>query len=364
MSSNVNKSPGAAFLPGGASGKPRTRVIQRPGLPSARLFGRAAILLYDRRLDREVGAFRPWRSAFARSLGLAGGERAKALEAFAPLMQRLVRLAAGWSRRELVVLAAGGGSIGDLAGLAAALLKRGVRLIHLPSTWLAAVDSAHGGKNALNAGGMKNQIGTFHQPERVYLVRELLPSGRPDLAAQGLAELAKMAFLAGGGFLERLEASRLRGEELLWRFLPRAVAAKMAVVRKDPEERGGERQALNLGHTLGHVLEAHLGLSHGEAVAQGLYFALRWSRARAGLSPAEHRRLAGLLERLTGFAPGPGALSGVPEGTLLRLLRGDKKAGGGGRVTVVLLRAPGKPARLAVSLAAIAAEAGRQGWVS
>ena len=347
-----------------ASGdQPWTRVIQRPELPSPRLFGRGAILIYDRRLDRAVPTFGPWRRGFVRSLGLFGGEEIKALDRFPGLMQRLVDLAAGLSRAEAILLAAGGGSIGDLAGLAAALLKRGVRLVLLPSTWLAAVDSAHGGKNALNAGGMKNQVGTFYLPERVYLVRQLLPAGRPDLAAQGLVELLKMAFLSGGTLLARLEASRLEGEKLLWSLLPLAVAAKMAVVQSDPEERAGERQLLNLGHTLGHALEAHHGLFHGEAVAQGLFFALRWSRARAGLGEAHYERLVGLLTDRSGFEPGMERLPPMSEKALLRLLRGDKKVDSG-RITVVLLRAPGKPFRLSVSMASVVAEARRQGWVS
>ena len=111
-----------------------------------------------------------------------------------------------------------------------------------------------------------------------------------------LGELAKIAFIDGGPWVRTLELSKLHGSRLLWKFLKPAIQAKMKVVRKDPREEKGLRQVLNLGHTMGHVLEASLGLSHGAAVAQGLFFALEFSHQRRALKDASFERAMSLME--------------------------------------------------------------------
>lgn len=340
-----------------------TRVIQTDDLPEPHGFGPGAVLLHDRRLPRIVPGFREWAGAFPARYGVTAGEGLKAVEAFPAHITRLLDRIGGSGRREAKLVCAGGGSVGDFGGFAASVLRRGIGLVQMPSTWLAAIDSAHGGKTALNAGGAKNQIGTFRPADAAYLVKPLLFTQPDARAREGLGELIKMALVDGGAWAKRLLAAPDEGAELVWKFLLPAVRAKLAVVRRDPEERSGARQVLNLGHTVGHVLEAHLGLTHGRAVAQGLHFALDWSVKRAGLAASERDRFRALLERHTGEAPPAGRTDPLPRRAFLRLLGRDKKADAGGTVTFVFLKGLGQPVRRRVRREAVAAEAAQQGWI-
>ena len=175
------------------------------------------------------------------------------------------------------MVALGGGSVGDFAGFFASVCKRGLPLIQIPSTWLAAIDSAHGGKNALNVGSMKNQLGTIAFARRIFLSKHLLCGQPTERAQEAMGELAKIAIIDGGPWVKELLAAPESDGELLWRFLSCAVAAKYKVVLSDPLERLSVRHQLNLGHTIGHILEIQHQLPHGLAVAQGLHFALELS---------------------------------------------------------------------------------------
>ena len=341
-----------------------TQIIQTNTLPAPDRFGPGAVLLYDRTLPRRLPGFADWTRRFPRSLAVTAGESTKSVDAFPAHARKLTTLTAGFSRSEATLVAAGGGSVGDLAGFLASVLQRGIRLIHLPSTWLAAMDSAHGGKTALNVGGVKNQIGTFYPASQVFLVKELLFTQPRARARDGLAELVKMAFLDNGPWAERLQKDRRKDAELIWPYLRPAIQAKMAVVALDPEERTGHRQILNLGHTVGHVLEAYHGLSHGRAVAQGLFFALDWSRARVRLPARNHDAAVDLLTRCTGERPLPGRTPPVPRRTFVSLLGQDKKGQTRDRVTFVFLRGPGQPVRRPVTHAEVVDEARSKGWVA
>jgi len=325
--------------------------------------GRKAVLVYDRAPARRLAGFREWKGRLHGALALPGGEAAKDLEAFPARMARLLELTRGLSRKEITLVALGGGSIGDFTGFAASVLKRGVDFQQIPTTWLAAVDSAHGGKTALNAGRAKNQVGTFHLPSRVYLVREVLLSQPEGLAREGMVEFLKAAFLDGGEWTASLRRSRLKGGKLLWRFLPQAIRFKERVVLRDPREERGPRRSLNLGHTLGHVLEAHHGLSHGKAVALGLGFALRWSETKGLLPPAARGEMEALLEKHAFSARPEPELPSIPARTFRRLLSLDKKAAPGGRVAFVFLRGWGLPLVRPVSPDALEEAARKEGWV-
>ena len=204
--------------------------------------------------------------------------------------------------RDGLVVALGGGVIGDLAGFAAGVLKRGVAFAQIPTTLLAQVDSSVGGKTAINAPQGKNLIGLFHQPRIVIADTALLATlPRRELLA-GYAEVVKYGALGDADFFEWLEtngAKALAGDsDALVHAVAHSCRMKAAIVARDERETG-ERALLNLGHTFGHALEAATGYSdrliHGEGVAIGMALAFRLS-VRLGLCPGQD------AER---FAPAP-----------------------------------------------------------
>jgi 3-dehydroquinate synthase len=279
------------------------------------------------------------------ALALPAGEATKSW----PYLARAVE----WLLEERVergdlVVALGGGVIGDLGGFAAAILRRGVRFVQIPTTLLAQVDSSVGGKTGINTQQGKNLVGAFHQPSLVLAdigVLETLPA-RDFLAGYG--EVVKYGLLGDAGFFEWLErhgpALATGDAALRAEAVRRSVEMKAGIVERDETEQG-ERALLNLGHTFGHALEAATGYSdrllHGEAVAIGCQLAVDLS-ARLGLCAQEapgrvaaHLAAMGMRGRL---ADVPGELPG-PEG-LIALMGQDKKVVAG-RMRLVLMRAIG-----------------------
>ena len=258
-------------------------------------------------------------------------------------------LGLGTERRDVVV-ALGGGVIGDLGGFAAAILRRGVRFIQVPTTLLAQVDSSVGGKTGINTVHGKNLAGAFHQPSLVLADTDVL-STLPDRQLRaGYAEIAKHAMLGDPVYFDWLERNvgkvMTRDSNALVHAVARSVEMKAAIVSRDETEQG-DRMLLNLGHTFGHALEAWAGFSerlyHGEAVAIGTAIATRFSEAR-GLCPAgtaarleKHLRDADLPTRI-GEIPGQ-ARPSVEE--LMVLMAQDKKVSGG-RMTFILVRGIGQ----------------------
>jgi 3-dehydroquinate synthase len=281
----------------------------------------------------------------APALVLPAGEGTKS---WPHLAQAVDWLLAQKVERGDLVLALGGGVIGDLAGFAAAILRRGVRYVQIPTTLLAQVDSSVGGKTGINSVHGKNLVGAFHQPSLVLADIDVLATlpARDFLA--GYAEVVKYGLLGDAAFfawLERHGPALAAGDRALRAAAVRhSVAMKAAIVARDETEQG-ERALLNLGHTFGHALEAATGYSdrllHGEAVAIGCLLAFDLS-ARLGLCPQEapsrlaaHLAAMGMKRALRDI---PGPLPG-PEG-LIALMAQDKKAVGG-RLRLVLARGIG-----------------------
>ncbi|HXF65611.1 MAG TPA: 3-dehydroquinate synthase [Burkholderiales bacterium] len=245
--------------------------------------------------------------------------------------------------RGTALIALGGGVIGDLAGFAAAVYLRGVPYIQVPTTLLAQVDSAVGGKTAINHPRGKNMIGAFYQPLAVIADTDTLATlPRRELAA-GLAEVIKYGLIRDHAFFAWLEANlaRLLGREAeaLGYAIERSCANKAEVVARDERERG-ERALLNFGHTFGHAIEAGLGYGqwlHGEAVAAGMVLAARLSR-RLGLIGAQE------VERITALIAAAGLPVHPPDLGLARYLElmGRDKKVAGGRIRFVLLRRIGE----------------------
>jgi shikimate kinase/3-dehydroquinate synthase len=236
------------------------------------------------------------------------GERAKTLAAWGAALRDLARL--GLERADPVI-AVGGGALGDAAGFAAATYLRGVPLIHVPTTLLAQIDSAIGGKTALDLPEGKNLVGAFHQPEAMVLDLELLGTLPERQRRAALGEAVKMALLGDERLLEVLETSGpaiVRGDDeaALAEVVERCAWRKLEIASSDERE-AGLRTTLNLGHTIGHGIEAAAGFRdvlHGEAVALGLRGVLAMATAM-GIVPPERRERAERLLDAIGFAPSP-----------------------------------------------------------
>jgi shikimate kinase/3-dehydroquinate synthase len=220
--------------------------------------------------------------------------------------------------------------VGDLAGFCAATYQRGVPVVQVPTTLLAQVDSAHGGKTGVDLPEAKNYVGAYHQPAAVVLDPEPLATLPAVERAAGYAEVVKTALIAGGWLWERIRSGGGEDEDVVLA----CVRCKLRVVRVD-ERDGDRRQMLNLGHTVGHAIEAATGYGryrHGEAVALGLLAALRLSgREDLRREVAELLAARGLPRRLEDADPAD----------VMRATQLDKKRTGGGSVPFVLVAAPG-----------------------
>lgn len=265
-------------------------------------------------------------------LSVPEGEEAKSLEVAGTLWAEI--LARG-GKRDSRLIAFGGGSVGDLGGFVAGCFLRGIEYLQMPTTLLAQVDAALGGKTAIDCGGVKNSVGLFHHPAMVISEASFLSTLPKEEVRAALAEVIKMAALLDPLLLERLEArlpELLAGEpEALAPVVLAAARAKVRVVQRDPEE-AGERRLLNFGHTLGHALEAAAAggsLRHGDAIAYGMLFALRLALSR-GLEESVARRLEELIKGLD-LPP----LPSYEIDSLMALMQKDKKNQESGLVWVL-----------------------------
>lgn len=278
-----------------------------------------------------------------RSLLLPAGETHKTLENWQRVIDTLVEMRA---QRDATVLALGGGVIGDLAGFAAASYMRGIRVVQLPTTLLAQVDAAVGGKTGVNHSAGKNLIGAFHQPEAVIADIDTLISLDDRDYRAGLAEVVKYGAIRDERFFSwlesRAEALNARMPDALLEAVHVSVGHKAEVVAADERE-AGQRALLNFGHTFGHALEtatAYERYRHGEAVAIGMVLAARLSELLGRLRVGTSERLVHLLERL-GL---PVALpDDIDRERLLELMRLDKK-NRADRIRLILLDEVGSAA--------------------
>ncbi len=280
----------------------------------------------------------------ARLLTVPPGETSKSFAELERVIDRL--LAFGLDRRDLIV-ALGGGVVGDLAGLAAALYMRGIDFVQVPTTLLAQVDSSVGGKTAIDTPRGKNLVGAFHQPRLVAADIDLLSTLPPRQLRSGWAEVLKHGLICDAAFFDWLAGEGAVGAagdpDALTRAVVRSVEIKSAIVGQDEKE-AGRRALLNLGHTFGHALEADLDfdeerLTHGEAVALGCALAFRFS-AFTGVCPAGEAERAARVIAAAGLPTRLAEAGAFEVEALLARMAGDKKAEGGG-LTLILARAIG-----------------------
>ncbi len=262
------------------------------------------------------------------TIAVAAGERHKTLASAERVWGELV--GAGVDRGDHLV-ALGGGVVGDLAGFCAATYQRGVPIVHVPTTLLAQVDSAYGGKTGVDLPQAKNYVGAYHQPAGVLVDPDTLESLPAAELAAGWVEVLKTALIAGGALWERVGAG---GDLDDWTILACA-RTKLDVVAAD-ERDGGRRQVLNLGHTVGHAIETATGYGryrHGEAVGLGLLAALRLSGAD---------RLREQVGALLQARDLPTVLDGASVDQVVQAAARDKKRVGE-KLPFVLLERPGEP---------------------
>jgi 3-dehydroquinate synthase len=275
------------------------------------------------------------------------GEASKSFSVLAPLCESL--LALGVERGDCII-ALGGGVVGDLAGFAASILRRGARVVQMPTTLLAQVDSAIGGKTGIDTRQGKNLIGTFHQPSLVLSDISVLFTLSPREFRAGYAEVVKYGLLGDAAFFAWLEQNWAevfsdQGGKLR-HAVETSARAKAKIVEEDERETSGTRALLNLGHTFGHALEAYAGYSdrllHGEAIAIGMRLAFTFS-AELGLCPADD---AARVERHLAAVGLPTKIAAIPgkkptPDELLQLMAQDKKVKGG-KLALVLVHGIGQ----------------------
>jgi 3-dehydroquinate synthase len=317
----------------------------RPGV-------RAAIVT-----DRTVA--KHWLEPAERSLAEAGiptsrvivdeGEVSKTYAGLEKVSEVLI--AARIERNDLVI-ALGGGVVGDLAGFAAAILRRGVDFVQVPTSLLAQVDSSVGGKTGINSPQGKNLLGAFHQPVLVIADTSVLDTLSPRQFRAGYAEVAKYGMLGDEAFFSWLEANHtdiFSGGAAREHAIATSCRAKAAIVSRDERE-NGERALLNLGHTFGHALEAATGFSdrlfHGEGVSVGMVLAAEFSAQLGMISEADaarvqrHLATVGLpthLQDIAGFAQ-----EGLGDADALMALMAQDKKVKRGKLTFILLQAVGR----------------------
>ena len=281
--------------------------------------------LYAERVSRSLrgAGFEPV------TLVAPAGEKSKSMEEAASLCGQMI--ASGLDRSS-VVLALGGGVVGDLAGFVAAIYSRGIPCIQIPTTIVSQVDSSVGGKTGVNAAAGKNLIGAFHQPRLVIADTGTLATLPAREFNEGFAEVIKHAAIRDFAMLD--------APEDLPALIARNVAIKAAVVAEDEFETKGVRALLNFGHTIGHGIENAAGYGrylHGEAISLGLVAACRLSVERAGLDPGFRDRI---LSALAGHQLPLSLPTDIKTDDIVCAIRNDKKFSGGS-VRFVLLRKPG-----------------------
>ncbi len=269
------------------------------------------------------------------------GEEAKGIETVLTVTERLTALGAD---RQTILIALGGGVIGDLTGFAASIYLRGIPVIQIPTTLLAQVDSSIGGKTGVDTAAGKNLLGTFKQPKAVFIDIAFLRTLPDEIFRSGLAEVIKCGVIKSPGLLDDLErtvaSGGLREAAFLERTIATACRIKKEIVEQDERDHG-LRRILNFGHTVGHAVEAASGyaLSHGESVAIGMVAAARLSARLYALPAGDAERIADLIRSV-------GLPDRIPaemdlEDVLSRLSLDKKKEGG--TIHFVMIRKLGTP---------------------
>lgn len=321
----------------------KSKLIFTEKFPNSTTLADHPVLIFDQFLLKNA-ATKTWIESFPYRLGVQAGEELKQLKPFEKHFISILKLIEKTKTKNITLIALGGGSLGDFAGFMASVFKRGVPLVHIPSTWLAAIDSSHGGKTALNVGGYKNQMGTFYPANKIYLIKSLLLTQPQERVKDAMGEVLKTILLEGGNLWKKTSGLSSFNEDTLWKILPELIKYKYKIVKKDPFETKGIRFFLNFGHTYGHVLESIHNLPHGVAVNYGLRLALELSLKINTLNLKSYQQIQNssiIQNHLISKQEALRLLRKTPQ--LEPQLRQDKKANQNSTIRFVLLKDIGKP---------------------
>jgi len=258
-----------------------------------------------------------------RFLEVPAGEQFKNIETCTQLWQQLSD--AGADRNSLL-LNLGGGVITDMGGFVAATFQRGMPFIQIPTSLLAMADAAIGGKNGVDMGRLKNQIGLFSEARALFIDPGFLVTLPPRHVMAGYAEMMKISLVLDSAFWSALQSASLQNIPEQNTLINRAIQLKLNLIEQDPFDQG-IRKLLNFGHTIGHAIESYalgntISLLHGEAVALGMIAELRISEQCSGLDPVKSREI---IQNLRDLYPIPEALLNADRMEILRLMKFDKK---------------------------------------
>lgn len=337
----------------------KTNTVYTQKWPLRSLFPEETVLFYDAKIANKP-AFKTWKKNFRFQFALQAGESLKTLDSLSAVLKKLSQQKIPQTTN-LTFIAVGGGSVGDFVGFLASIFSRGRKFVQIPSTWLAAIDSAHGGKNGLNFQGAKNQLGTFYSADQVFIVEEILKSQPAERFSEALGEVIKVGIINSKSSLQKLEKkeNNFSHKDLL-QLLPELIQGKMQIVEKDPFEKNDIRRVLNLGHTMGHVFESHFHLAHGEAVKIGILFSARWSLQRKIIKAENFLR----IDKILNYFPAPVELKSLLKTISLKqvkeLLEKDKKSTKIGYLDFIFIQSIGHVVRKKVSIESILDEIQRQ----
>ena len=288
--------------------------------------------IYGSSIKKIINAFTDKKTYFV----LEASEKIKSLSTSKQIYEKIIAEKFG---RDTVLIAIGGGTIGDLAGFVASTFMRGVQLIHIPTTLLSSVDSSVGGKTGINFNKAKNIIGTFYQPELVLIDTKFLKSLPEEELNSGFGEVIKYSYLTGKKFYSALLSKHKlllkKDQEFLKKIIYESVRIKSAIVSSDEKEESGLRKILNFGHTFAHAYESSSSyqLSHGKAVIAGIVSALFLSFEYKLIN---EKQLNSMFELPMKFIPSIN-IKKINAETIFTKMQHDKKAKGG-KIQFILLK--------------------------
>ncbi|MBU6374763.1 MAG: hypothetical protein KGQ59_02095 [Bdellovibrionales bacterium] len=310
------------------------------------------VVFYDQALTKIPG-LKTWLKKFDLQIPLQAGEALKSAPSLEKTIQKIFETQTPFIEGRTRFYAVGGGTVGDFVGFLSSTFLQGVDLIHVPTTWISAMDSAHGGRTGLNAAGVKNILSTFHPAKEAWIIQDFFRNQKGARLQEALGDAARMALLDATVW----KASGVSGKkpvtwspERLWKLLPIVIEAKLRLVRLDPLGTKGTLSVLGLGQTLGHALESAHGISHGKALGVGLFFALWVSWCEGLLSSERFFALEHVLSGHWGLS-----LSQLDSLRMERyraagyILR-DKKAIASGEIQFIGLSEIGRPEHLVIPI--------------
>ena len=299
-----------------------------------------SLIICDRRLKKNL----PWNSSSI--YFLPAGEKLKDLSSFPNHVKRILQFISHKKISPSSFTAIGGGSMTDFVGFFSSIYKRGMPTYFVPTTLLSALDASHGGKTALNVGSVKNVLGTYLFPQKIFIVKNLIQTVKDSEVFSAYGELLKISFIHKNKLYKELKKMKPPTFDLLWSLIKEAVKSKYRIIHQDPFEKKGIRRILNFGHTLGHCIEAYHKIPHGKAVAMGMLFSIDWSVHKKLLDLKTSAEMKRMIHHYTRIKK----MKSIPSRSLQKLLEMDKKVVSSKKIEFIFLKGIGQPVIQKVSI--------------